>query len=73
MSRYNSEFPFPIAFPPSSMDNVLAEWLAKKGAKQCHIAGASLEGYNASTSMLAYPLLTDDISLRSFQRLRSQF
>ncbi|KAL7417037.1 phosphoglycerate mutase [Mrakia frigida] len=38
MSRYNSEFPFPIAFPPTSMDNVLAEWLAKKGAKQCHIA-----------------------------------
>jgi len=38
MSRYNSEFPFPIAFPPSSMDNVLAEWLGKQGVKQCHIA-----------------------------------
>ncbi|CDZ97485.1 phosphoglycerate mutase [Phaffia rhodozyma] len=38
MSRYNSEFPFNVAFPPSSMENVLAEWLAKKGLKQCHIA-----------------------------------
>ena len=39
MSRYNAEFPFPIAFPPMSMDNVLAEWLAKQGIKQCHVAG----------------------------------
>ncbi|KAG8692315.1 hypothetical protein FRC09_011311, partial [Ceratobasidium sp. 395] len=38
MSRYNSEFPFNIAFPPQAMTNVLAEWLAKKGLKQCHIA-----------------------------------
>ncbi|KAG8745138.1 hypothetical protein FRC10_008749 [Ceratobasidium sp. 414] len=38
MSRYNSEFPFHIAFPPQAMTNVLAEWLAKKGLKQCHIA-----------------------------------
>jgi 2,3-bisphosphoglycerate-independent phosphoglycerate mutase len=38
MSRYNAEFPFPIAFPPMSMDNVLAEWLAKQGVKQCHVA-----------------------------------
>jgi 2,3-bisphosphoglycerate-independent phosphoglycerate mutase len=42
MSRYNAEFPFPIAFPPMSMDNVLAEWLAKQGVKQCHVAGESL-------------------------------
>lgn len=38
MSRYNAEFPFNIAFPPGSMDNVLAEWLAKQGLKQCHVA-----------------------------------
>lgn len=38
MSRYNAEFPFPIAFPPASMDNVLAEWLSKKGLTQCHVA-----------------------------------
>ncbi|CAE6435551.1 unnamed protein product [Rhizoctonia solani] len=38
MSRYNSEFPFNIAFPPQAMTNVLAEWLAKKGLKQSHIA-----------------------------------
>jgi 2,3-bisphosphoglycerate-independent phosphoglycerate mutase len=38
MSRYNAEYPFPIAFPPASMDNVLAEWLAKQGCNQCHIA-----------------------------------
>ncbi|KAI0030970.1 cofactor-independent phosphoglycerate mutase [Vararia minispora EC-137] len=38
MSRYNSEFPFPVAFPPQTMTNVLAEWLAKHGIKQAHIA-----------------------------------
>lgn len=38
MSRYNAEFPFPVAFPPGSMDNVLAEWLGKQGVKQCHVA-----------------------------------
>jgi 2,3-bisphosphoglycerate-independent phosphoglycerate mutase len=38
MTRYNAEFPFSIAYPPASMDNVLAEWLAKQGANQCHIA-----------------------------------
>lgn len=38
MTKYNAEFPFAIAFPPASMDNVLAEWLPKQGANQCHIA-----------------------------------
>ncbi|KAJ7453314.1 phosphoglycerate mutase [Mycena galericulata] len=38
MSRYNTEFPFAIAFPPQAMTNVLAEWLAEKGATQAHIA-----------------------------------
>ncbi|CAL1693828.1 unnamed protein product [Somion occarium] len=38
MSRYNAEFPFPVAFPPQAMTNVLAEWLAKQGVKQSHIA-----------------------------------
>ncbi|KAH9949405.1 BPG-independent [Amylocystis lapponica] len=38
MSRYNAEFPFPVAFPPQAMTNVLAEWLAKQGVKQAHIA-----------------------------------
>ncbi|KAF9005403.1 cofactor-independent phosphoglycerate mutase [Cyathus striatus] len=38
MSRYNAEFPFPVAFPPQAMANVLAEWLAKKGVKQAHVA-----------------------------------
>ena len=39
MSRYNAAYNFPVAFPPQTMDNVLAEWLAAKGLKQCHIAG----------------------------------
>ena len=39
MSRYNPEWTFPVAFPPASMANVLAEWIAKQGFKQCHIAG----------------------------------
>ncbi|ORY34212.1 metalloenzyme [Naematelia encephala] len=38
MSRYNPEWTFPVAFAPASMDNVLAEWLGKQGASQCHIA-----------------------------------
>lgn len=46
MTRYNAEFPFPIAFPPTSMTNVLAEWLAKQGVKQCHVAGKYLPPYS---------------------------
>lgn len=38
MSRYSADFPFPIAFPPQPMTNVLAEWLAKHAVKQAHIA-----------------------------------
>jgi len=38
MSRYNAEFPFPVAFPPQAMTDVLAEWLAKHDVKQAHIA-----------------------------------
>jgi len=38
MSRYNSEFPFPVAFPPQEMTNVLAEWLSTHDIKQAHIA-----------------------------------
>jgi 2,3-bisphosphoglycerate-independent phosphoglycerate mutase len=39
MSSYKVGFPFKIAFPPQKMDNVLAEWLAKQGLTQSHIAG----------------------------------
>ncbi|RHZ54314.1 hypothetical protein Glove_428g85 [Diversispora epigaea] len=38
MTRYKTEFPFPVAFPPQAMDNVLAEWLAKNKIPQCHVA-----------------------------------
>ncbi|CAG8440914.1 8057_t:CDS:2 [Acaulospora morrowiae] len=38
MTRYKAEFPFPAAFPPQVMDNVLAEWLAKNEIPQCHVA-----------------------------------
>lgn len=38
MTRYKTDFTFPIAFAPVSMDNVLAEWLAKQKVKQCHVA-----------------------------------
>ncbi|KAE9990912.1 hypothetical protein EG327_000744 [Venturia inaequalis] len=38
MTQYNIQFPYLIAFPPQHMGNVLAEWLAKKGLKQCHVA-----------------------------------
>lgn len=38
MTRYKTDYPFPVAFPPQHMGNVLAEWLSSKGLKQCHIA-----------------------------------
>ncbi|KAK3720649.1 hypothetical protein LTR37_003699 [Vermiconidia calcicola] len=38
MTRYKTDFTFPIAFAPQVMDNVLADWLSKQGFKQCHIA-----------------------------------
>lgn len=38
MSRYNADFPFPVAFPPQAMTNVLAEWLSKQDIKQAHVA-----------------------------------
>lgn len=38
MTAYNAEFPFPNLSPLQRMTNVLAEWLAKQGRTQCHIA-----------------------------------
>ncbi|KAL2223194.1 phosphoglycerate mutase, 2,3-bisphosphoglycerate-independent [Thermoascus aurantiacus ATCC 26904] len=38
MTQYKTDYPFSIAFPPQHMGNVLAEWLSKKGLKQCHVA-----------------------------------
>ena len=38
MTRYKTDFNFPIAFAPQVMDNVLADWLSKQGARQVHIA-----------------------------------
>jgi len=38
MTQYNTQYTFPVAFPPQRMGNVLAEWLGKKGLKQCHVA-----------------------------------
>ncbi|EIE75759.1 hypothetical protein G6F46_000407 [Rhizopus delemar] len=38
MTQYKSDFPFKVAFPAQSMDNVLAEWLGKNDVPQMHIA-----------------------------------
>ncbi|EWC44581.1 hypothetical protein DRE_06662 [Drechslerella stenobrocha 248] len=38
MTRYKTDYPFPVAFPPQRMDDVLAEWLGKQGIPQCHVA-----------------------------------
>ncbi|KAI9500854.1 2,3-bisphosphoglycerate-independent phosphoglycerate mutase [Coemansia spiralis] len=38
MTQYKSDYPFPAAFPPQKMTDVLAEWLSKKGIPQMHIA-----------------------------------
>ncbi|KAJ1801007.1 hypothetical protein LPJ59_000640 [Coemansia sp. RSA 2399] len=38
MTQYKADFPFPAAFPPQKMTDVLAEWLAKKNVPQVHVA-----------------------------------
>ncbi|KAK9471098.1 metalloenzyme [Dipodascopsis tothii] len=38
MTQYKADYPFKVAFPPQRMDDVLAEWLGKKGVPQIHIA-----------------------------------
>lgn len=38
MTRYKTDYTFPVAFPPQHMGNVLAEWLGKQDIKQSHIA-----------------------------------
>ncbi|KAI7852031.1 2,3-bisphosphoglycerate-independent phosphoglycerate mutase [Circinella umbellata] len=38
MTQYKGDFPFKVAFPAQTMDNVLGEWLAKNGVPQMHIA-----------------------------------
>lgn len=38
MTQYKTDYPFPQAFAPQKMDNVLAEWLGKQGVKQNHVA-----------------------------------
>ncbi|KAJ3045870.1 2,3-bisphosphoglycerate-independent phosphoglycerate mutase [Rhizophlyctis rosea] len=38
MTQYKGDFPFPLIFPPQSMDNVLADWLGKQKVAQSHIA-----------------------------------
>jgi 2,3-bisphosphoglycerate-independent phosphoglycerate mutase len=38
MTQYKTDYPFPVAFAPQHMGNVLAEWLGKKDVKQCHVA-----------------------------------
>ncbi|KAL6721019.1 hypothetical protein ACLMJK_000119 [Lecanora helva] len=40
MTQYKTDYPFPIAFRPQHMGNVLAEYLGSPsvGVKQCHVA-----------------------------------
>ncbi|KZF24535.1 phosphoglycerate mutase, 2,3-bisphosphoglycerate-independent [Xylona heveae TC161] len=38
MTRYKGDYPYPVAFEPQAMGNVLAEWLGKQDVKQCHVA-----------------------------------
>ncbi|KAI9193285.1 2,3-bisphosphoglycerate-independent phosphoglycerate mutase [Polychytrium aggregatum] len=38
MTQYKGDYPFPVIFAPQTMDNVLAEWISKKGIRQNHIA-----------------------------------
>lgn len=38
MTQYKTDYPFPIAFRPQHMGNVLAEYLGAHSIKQCHVA-----------------------------------
>ncbi|KAK7205057.1 2,3-bisphosphoglycerate-independent phosphoglycerate mutase [Myxozyma melibiosi] len=38
MTQYKADYPFPVAFPPQKMDDVLAEWLGKQNVAQVHVA-----------------------------------
>ncbi|VUC26398.1 unnamed protein product [Clonostachys rosea] len=38
MTQYKGDYPFPIAFQPQKMDDVLAEWLGKQNVEQVHVA-----------------------------------
>ncbi|KAK7422079.1 hypothetical protein QQX98_001821 [Neonectria punicea] len=38
MTSYKGDYPFPVAFAPQHMGNVLAEWLGKQNVEQVHIA-----------------------------------
>ena len=38
MTQYKTDYPFPIAFRPQHMGNVLAEYLGSHSIKQCHVA-----------------------------------
>ncbi|RKP10956.1 2,3-bisphosphoglycerate-independent phosphoglycerate mutase [Thamnocephalis sphaerospora] len=37
-TQYKGDYPFHVAFPPQTMEDVLAEWLSKQGVPQCHVA-----------------------------------
>mmetsp|Transcript_35753 Transcript_35753/g.112911 ORF Transcript_35753/g.112911 Transcript_35753/m.112911 type:complete len:511 (+) Transcript_35753:74-1606(+) len=37
-TQYKDSFPMPCIFPPQVMNNVLGEWISKKGLKQFHVA-----------------------------------
>ena len=45
MTQYKKQYPFPILFPPTPPDNVIAEWLSKKGLRQMHVAGTTIMCY----------------------------
>lgn len=38
MTEYKKEYPFPVLYPPETLVNVLAEWLAKHDLQQFHTA-----------------------------------
>lgn len=38
MTRYNTDFTFPVAFAPQGMNDVLTDWLGKQDIKQYHVA-----------------------------------
>jgi 2,3-bisphosphoglycerate-independent phosphoglycerate mutase len=71
--RYNIEFPFPAAFPPQAMTDVLAEWLAGQGVKQAHVAGVCVLLAGPLNLLRLHFFIFIDLMRRRFQKPRNTY
>ena len=62
LTQYKASFPFPVIFPQQSMDNVLADWLAKLKLPQYHVAGSSSSSSSSCARVECSPTLSTHMS-----------